>query len=105
MRGWGLGSRGKGFPMGIPGFLRAWLLSASRDQTGLSWLFEVTCGPRVGARAPVASRSTRTGPYLTPGPRHCPSLPNPASLGTCLSERGPLHLSLAWLQAGPYILV
>lgn len=45
---WGVGARV--YQMGIPGFLRAWLLSASRDQTGLSWLFEVICVPRVGAR-------------------------------------------------------
>lgn len=61
--------------------------------------------PELGPGHLVASHSTRICPYLPPGPRHCPSLPNPASLGICLSELGPLHLSLAWFRAGPYTLV
>lgn len=61
--------------------------------------------PESGPGCSVVPHSTGTCPYSPPGPRHCPSLPNPGSLATCLSELGPLHLSLAWFRAGPYTLV
>ena len=58
---WGVGA--KVYQMESQAFLvRAWLLSASRDQTGLSWLFEV---PRVRARVLGGPPQYQDMPLLT----------------------------------------